>query len=141
MVVVDANVVLHAVNAASPGHGTARAWLDRTLSGSEPVGLAWVVLLAFVRLATRPGLFPAPLTADQALSAVEAWTAAGPARIVHPTVRHLPILRGLLTAAGTAGNLTTDAHLAVLAIEHGARVASFDRDFGRFPGVELELLA
>jgi len=38
--------------------------------------------------------------------------------------------------AGMAGNLTTDAHLAAVALELGASVCSTDADFGRFPGVE-----
>jgi hypothetical protein len=140
VVVVDANVLLHAVNADSAQHGTANPWLDDALSATEPVGFAWAALLAFIRLATRPGVFPAPLSPDQALETVEAWTGAAPAMVVQPTARHLAVLRGLLAGAGTAGNLTTDAHLATLAIEHGGRIASFDRDFARFPGVRLELL-
>jgi uncharacterized protein len=88
----------------------------------------------------RPGLFPASLAPDEALATVEAWTGAAPAVVVQPTGRHLAILRGLLSEAGTAGNLTTDAHLAALAVEHGGRLVSFDRDFERFPGVRLQLL-
>jgi toxin-antitoxin system PIN domain toxin len=138
--VVDANVLLHAVNRDSPQHRTALGWLDRALSASEPVGFAWVALLAFVRLTTRAGLFRSPLAHGDALRAVEEWLGAPSAVVVHPTARHLSVLRGLLEPVGTAGNLTTDAHLAALAIEHGAGVASFDRDFGRFPGVRLQLL-
>jgi predicted nucleic acid-binding protein len=76
----------------------------------------------------------------QAFTVVEHWIANPAARILHPTARHGAILRRLLMAAGTAGNLTTDAHLAALAIEHGGTVGSFDRDFERFPGVDFELL-
>lgn len=141
MQVVDANVLLHAVNDSSGQHRAAVTWLDGALSGREPVGFAWVALLAFVRVATRSGVFPAPLSPADALRVVEEWTAAPSALLVHPTGRHLTILRGLLEEAGTAGNLTTDAHLAALAVEHGAQVVSFDRDFERFPGVRLHLLA
>ena len=88
----------------------------------------------------RPGLFPASPAPDEALATVEAWTGAAPAVVVQPTGRHLAILRGLLSEAGTAGNLATDAHLAALAVEHGGRLVSFDRDFERFPGVQLQLL-
>jgi predicted nucleic acid-binding protein len=50
------------------------------------------------------------------------------------------LLGALLIGAGTAGNLTTDAHLAAIAIEHGATLASFDRDFIRFAGLKFEHL-
>jgi toxin-antitoxin system PIN domain toxin len=137
---VDANVLLHAVNEDSAQHRAAVTWMDGALSGPEPVGFAWVALLAFVRVATRAGAFPAPLSPADALGVVEDWTGAPAAVVVHPTGRHLAILRGLLEGAGTAGNLTTDAHLAALAVEHSARMVSFDRDFERFPGVRLHLL-
>lgn len=135
MLVPDANVLLHAVNRSSGEHQAARSWLESSLGGTEPVGFAWVALLAFLRLSTRRGLFPSPLDAAAATGYVEEWLGQPPARLLNPTGRHLAILRGLLGAAGTAGNLTTDAHLAALALEHGAELWSFDRDFGRFPGL------
>ena len=137
--VVDANVLLYAVDRASSHHEPSRSWLDSALTGSEAVGLAWVVLLAFVRIATSPAVFPNPLTADQATEQVEAWLAAPAAVVAQPTPRHISLLRGLLRETGTAGNLTTDAHLAALALEHGADVVSYDRDFARFPGVQHRL--
>jgi len=139
VVVADANVLLYAVDRASSHHEASRAWLDDALAGSEAVGLAWVVLLAFVRIATSPAVFPSPLTADQATEQVEAWLAAPAAVVAQPTPRHISLLRGLLRDTGTAGNLTTDAHLAALALEHGADVISYDRDFARFPGVKHRL--
>jgi uncharacterized protein len=139
VVVVDANVLLYAVDRASSHHEPSRSWLDSALTGSEAVGLAWVVLLAFVRIATSPAVFPNPLTADQATEQVEAWLAAPAAVVAQPTPRHISLLRGLLRETGTAGNLTTDAHLAALALEHGADVVSYDRDFARFPGVQHRL--
>jgi toxin-antitoxin system PIN domain toxin len=139
VVVVDANVLLYAVDSASPHHDRSLSWLDAALAGSEAVGLAWVVLLAFVRLGTNPAIFPTPLSATEAIDQVEAWLAAPAAVVAQPTPRHPGLLRGLLRDAGTAGNLTTDAHLAALALEHGADVVSFDRDFGRFPGLRHRL--
>lgn len=139
MVVTDTNVLLYAVDSASAHHERSRAWLDTSLGGGEAVGLAWVALLAFVRLATNPSVFTAPMTADEAAGQVETWLAAPAAVVPVPTPRHASLLRGLLRDAGTAGNLTTDAHLAVLALEHGATVVSYDRDFGRFPGVRHRL--
>ncbi len=135
LVIVDANVLLHAVNERARDHETARAWLLGALGGREALAFSWTVLLAFLRLATHPAVFPRPLSTEQAIDEVESWTGASSAVLVGPTRRHLPLLRGLLSRTGTAGNLVGDAHLAVLALEHGATVVSFDRDFGRFEGV------
>jgi len=135
VVIVDANVLLYAVNGSSPRNRAAKAWIDEALAGDEPVGFAWVVLLAFVRLATLPAVFPKPLGVDIALALVDDWLLARASVIVHPTPRHAGVLGGILTASGTAGNLVTDAHLAALALEHGARLCTFDRDFARFPGL------
>ncbi len=135
MRVVDANVLIHAVNVDAADHVAARSWLEHRLSGTEAVGFAWVVLLAFLRIVTRADVLEAPLGPGAAFDYVEEWLDRPPATIVHPTARHLAVLRGLLEPVGTAGNLTADAHLAALAVEHGARLVSFDRDFGRFPGL------
>lgn len=139
MVVVDANVLLYAVDRASAYHGRSRSWLDASLAGREAVGLAWIALLAFIRIGTNASILPTPMTADEATGQVETWLAAPAAVIAQPTPRHASLLRGLLRDAGTAGNLTTDAHLAVLALEHGADIVSYDRDFARFPGVQHRL--
>lgn len=135
MNLVDANVLLYAVNEDDPEHDRARTCLDTMLNGTETVGFAMVVLLAFLRLTTRDGLFPDPLAPEQAMSIVRTWTDRPPSIIVAPTARHLDVLAGLLVETGTAGNLVTDAHLAALAIEHGAAVVSYDRGFARFSGV------
>ncbi len=135
MTLVDANVLLNAVNRSAPDHAVAKRWLDGALSGAAPVGFTWVVLLAVIRLATRPGLFPHPLTADEATTLVRSWLTAPSAVVLQPGPRHLDLLTGLLAASGAAGNLTTDAHLAAVAIESNATVISFDADFDRFTGV------
>ena len=135
MNVVDANVLLYAVNVDSARHEASRDWLDESLSGAAVVGFAWVAVLAFLRLSTKSGIFPSPLSDDAALATVEAWLAQPAAVVVEPTARHLSLLRDLLAAAGSAGNLVNDAHLAALAIEHRGSVVSYDSDFGRFPSV------
>ncbi len=137
MLMLDANVLLNAVNGQASQHAAARAALELALSGTESVGFAWIALLAFVRVATRPNVFPRPLAPEEAMAYCEEWLEAGPSVIVHPTHRHLAVLTGLVRETGTAGNLTSDAHLAAIAIEHGATVVSFDRDFSRFPGLRV----
>lgn len=139
MVVVDANVLLYAVDLASAHHERSRAWLDAALAGTEAVGFAWIALLAFIRVGTNSSILPTPMSAAEATGQVEAWLAAPAAVIAQPSPRHASLLRGLLRDTGTAGNLTNDAHLAALALEHGADVVSFERDFARFPGVRHRL--
>jgi toxin-antitoxin system PIN domain toxin len=140
MKLVDVNVLLNAVNGDSPQHGIAVAWVNRAFSGAEVVGLSWVALLGFVRLGTRRGILASPLTVKAALEIANDWIRSPMARIVEPTAAHWAQVSRLLVGAGTAGNLTTDAHLAALALEHHATLVSFDRDFERFPGLRLEWL-
>lgn len=139
MKLVDANLLLYAVNEAAAEHERARSWLDGALSGTETVGFSWVVLLAFLRLSTKVGLFPRPLPTTDVLGIVRAWLDQGPSVVVEPTLRHLDVLGGLLTPVGAAGNLTSDAHLAALAIEHDATIVTYDSDFGRFTGVRWSI--
>jgi hypothetical protein len=129
---VDLNLLLYAVNADAPHHQRARDWWEAALSGTETVALAWPVVLGFLRLATRPGLFPHPLTCEQALTLLDEWIQQPVVVLLNPGERHWSLLQALLTAAGTAGNLTTDAFLAALAVEYDAELHSADADFLRF---------
>jgi toxin-antitoxin system PIN domain toxin len=113
----------------------ARRALEDGYGAARGVGFAWTALLAFIRLSTRRGIFPKPLSIDDAIRVVKHWLDNPQAQIVEPGERHLDIVAGLLRSAGTAGNLTSDAHLAALAIEHDAVIVSFDRDFARFADV------
>ena len=132
MIVVDANLLIYAVNEDAPFHARAKSWLEAAVSGTETVGLSWIVLLAFLRLTTKAGIFQRPLAVETALDLVDAWLQQPAVTIVEPTATHLRTLRDLLLPAGTGGNLTSDAHLAALAIEHGAELCSADSDFARF---------
>jgi len=136
MILLDANLLIYAVNADAPLNRKAKGWLESVLSGQETVGFPWSVLLAFLRLTTRPGLFRRPLPVHTAFDLVASWLDQPAAVIVHPGPRHLPVLRELLLPLGTGGNLTCDAHLAALAIEHRAELCSSDGDFARFSGLQ-----
>ena len=138
MKIVDANVLLYAVNSSSEHHSASRRWLDEALSGADTVGLAWLPLLAFMRLTTKVGLFPNPLSPADAVGQVAEWCAAPGAQLVAPTPRHAQVLGGLVQRAGTGGNLVSDAHLAAIALEHRAGIVTYDADFGRFDGVPWE---
>jgi hypothetical protein len=138
MKLVDANVLLYAVNSDAPHHEASRGWLDGALSGKATVAFAWISLLAFVRLSTKVGLFPSPLSIDGAMGRVRAWLEAPPAVVVEPSVDHARILYSLLGPVGVGGNLVNDAHLAALSIEHRCVIVSYDHDFARFDGVSLE---
>ncbi len=132
MIVIDVNLLIYAVNQDSPDHRKAKAWLESAVSGTETIGLPWIVLLAFLRLTTRPGLFQKPLTVDAAFDLVDGWLQQPSVMVPEPTPRHFLTMRDLVSALGTGGNLTSDAHLAAIAIEHGAELCSTDNDFGRF---------
>jgi uncharacterized protein len=131
----DVNMLLYAYDSSAPQHEPAKAWLEERLSAVEAFGFAWATLLAFVRLVTNPRVCEAPLRVPESLDIVEAWLAAPCATVLHPGPRHAVLLRQFLQPLGSAGNLTTDAHLAALAIEHEAELCSADADFSRFPGL------
>jgi hypothetical protein len=135
VILVDANLLIYAIDADSPQHERARPWLERMLSDAAPVGLPWIVILAFVRITTRAGILRRPLALADALAYVDSWLQQPCVEIIAPGEQHWPILRRLLEATGTAGNLTSDAHIAALALERGAAVCSTDHDFARFPGI------
>jgi toxin-antitoxin system PIN domain toxin len=132
VIVVDLNLLVYAVNQSAASHKAARRWWERSLSGGTSVGLAWSVILGFVRLTTNPRIMPRPLSVAEALGTVDAWLTHPSVEVIEPTERHWEILKDLLAGLGAAGNLTSDAHLAALAIERGASLCSTDNDFSRF---------
>lgn len=137
MILVDANLLLYAYHPASDHHERCRVWLEDMLSGGEPVRLAWATVLAFIRIGTSPRVFESPLTVDEAAAVVSGWLAQPCVAILEPGERHWEILCGLLSAGQVRGSLVMDAHLAALALEHGATLHTNDRDFARFPGLRV----
>jgi uncharacterized protein len=133
MILPDVSLLIHAHHSASPHHERARVWWDQALCGDELIALPWATILGFIRITTNRTILNNPLTVEEALSRVEEWLALPHVRVLHPTGAHPALLFRLLRGLGTAGNLTTDAHLAALAVEHGCVLCSPDADFGRFP--------
>ena len=132
MKIVDINLLIYAINKDTPHHSKAKKWLEDSLSSDEPFGFAWIVILGFLRIVTNGRIMPTPLTSETAIESVEDWLQQPPSLTVVPTNQHWPIFKELLMPLGSAGNLTSDTHLAALAIEHGARLYSTDNDFSRF---------
>lgn len=137
MILADANLLVYALHADMPNHAAAKAWFEQSLDGEEPLALCWLVIVAVIRLSTNTRLFPAALGVEEAVAVVEAWLDHPGVVLVEPGPGHWGILRDLLRDVGVAGNLTSDAHLAALAIEHDAQVHSCDADFRRFPGLRF----
>ena len=137
MILVDANLLLYAYDETSEHHVGAKAWLEQALQ-NEPVRFAWVGILAFLRITTNPRIFKAPLLMGRSAAIVAEWLARPNVAILQPTERHWGILSDLLESAQVRAALVTDAHLAALAVEHGATLVSVDRDFSRFEGLKLE---
>lgn len=135
MILPDINVLIHAYNQDSPRHAAARIWWERTLRSPRPVGLAWVVILGFIRLMTSRTVMENPMRPVEAIRRVRGWLTRPRVEILSPGEGHAEILFGLLEETGVAGSLTTDAHLAALAIEYQAELASTDADFARFRGL------
>jgi toxin-antitoxin system PIN domain toxin len=135
VILVDANLLLHAYNLRSRDHEASRAWLETVLSGPQLVRFGWLTVWAFLRIATNPRVFDRPLTIDEAAEIVGSWFAQPTVGILEPGERHWDLLQRLTRRGQASGPLVMDAALAALAIEHGATLCTTDRDFARFPGL------
>lgn len=136
MILPDVNVLLHAVNTGAAQHAVAGEALTSAYQ-KGPVAMCWPALLGFLRLATRPGILPRPLTVEQGLGVMRAWLEQPGTVLIQPTPQHAGVLASMLLGAGRGGPLVSDAHLATLAIEHGATILSFDGEFARFAGLRF----
>ncbi len=135
MIIPDLNLLIHAYNKESPRHDASRRWWESLMNGQSTVGLTWAVILGFVRISTHSSILSNPLTVRAACDHARSWLVQPQVTIITPGDRHAEIVFGLLEGLGTAGNLTTDAHLAGLAIEYQAELHTTDADFSRFPGL------
>jgi hypothetical protein len=135
VIIPDLNLLVYAYNRDARHHEPARKWWEGLLNAPGRVGVPWAVSLGFVRLMTHPAVLVAPLSPEAAIDRVRRWLERPNVVVLEPGPRHLDVLEGLLGPLGVAGSLTTDAHLAALAIEHQGEVHSNDTDFARFPGL------
>jgi len=137
MILVDANILIYAYNPSADRHAAAKQWLETAVAGPVPIRLAWVTVLAFVRIMTHQQVFRRPLSLAEAVGIVDEWLGHPMVSVLDPGDRHWSVLRGLLLDGQASGPLSTDAHLAALAVEHGATLYTTDRDFVRFPGLKV----
>ena len=133
MIVLDANILLYAYDSASVHHAKARAWVEREFSGSEPIGLPWQTVAAFVRIMTNPRLPGERFALEEAVGVVDSWLEQPNIRLLAAGSGHWTLFRQMLVEGQAAGPLATDAHLAALTIEYGGVLHTTDRDFARFP--------
>jgi toxin-antitoxin system PIN domain toxin len=133
MIIPDVNILVHAYNPNATSHPQVRQWWEETLNQPRPVGMPWTSILGFIRVSTHRRILDNPMFPAQAIHLVRGWLDIPNVQILSPGESHAQILFGLLEELGTAGDLTTDAHLAALAIEYQAELASTDADFARFP--------
>jgi len=132
---VDANLLLYAVDEASPFHAAAKSWLEDVMNGPRRVGLPWQTLSAFLRIVTSPRALEHPLPPAPAWAAVRAWLDVPVVWVPAPTEGHAQILGRLIVDLDLRANQIPDAVLATLCIEHGLRIVSADTDFARFTEV------
>ena len=137
MILIDTNVWLYACLSDMPQHPPCRAWLEAVFNGEERIALPWQVAVSVLRISTQPKLLARPLSLEQALQLVQSWIEHPLVEVLTPGERHWSILQQLLLQVGSAGNLSNDAHLAALALEHNCSLCSADADFRRFPGLRL----
>jgi toxin-antitoxin system PIN domain toxin len=135
MILPDVNLLVYAYNAADPRHERAREWWETSVNGKVPVALAWITVTGFIRLMTHPRFLVNPMTVPDTTRRVRNWLDHPNLIVIEPGQRFAQLFLRAIEDVGTAGNLTTDAHLAALAIEHQAELHSNDVDFARFSGL------
>jgi len=135
MIIPDINLLVCAHNDQAPQHAEAKVWWESLLNGRAPVGLPLIAVAGFIRLMTNPRVLERPMEVARAVECVREWLEREPVRILHHGDRFGGLFLDFLTSLGTAGNLTTDAQLAALAVDHQAELHSYDTDFHRFPGL------
>ena len=137
MLFPDVNILVYAHNLATPEHQACKAWLESALDADDPVCFSWHTILGFVRIITTIRMVPEPLTAKEAMDIADDLMGAPSSQMLVPGDRHFAIFRRLVNETGISGARLSDAHLASLAVEHGATIVSADRDSRSFDGLKL----
>lgn len=137
MELCDVNILVNVLNASAPSHQLCRDWFGQALTSRVPLLLTSATLVAVVRVGTNPRAFPDPASLEGVLSFVNYLRALPQARVLEPGPDHWRLFTECCRAAVAKANLISDAHLAALALEHGARVVTMDRDFKRFPKLKV----
>lgn len=137
MILVDANILLYAYNSAASQHHVCRKWLEKSLSDQAGIAFSWPIILGFLRLSTDARVFRIPRSWDEAEAIVSSWLEYPGVYVLQPGAEHWAILRTVIRDGQVRGPMIMDAHLAALAIEHGAALCTNDRDFTRFTGLRL----
>ena len=135
MILPDVNVLVLAHRSDQRDHEAMRAWLVDEVSSERPFALADVAVAGFLRIVTNPRIFQVPTDLRTAVAFVDGLADQPACMPVAAGPRHWPIFREVLNAADARANLVPDAHLAAIATEHGATIATRDRGFARFVGV------
>lgn len=133
--ILDANLLLYAVDESSSHNAAAASWLEEVLNGDSRIGLPWQTIGAFLRIVTHPRVAATPLSARDAWGYVADWLSVPVVWIPPATEATARVYARLCEQVEITGNLVPDAQLAALAVEHGVAIASADTDFLRFPGV------
>lgn len=137
MILVDVNVLLYAHNNTAPQHESARAWLEQTLASKELIRLPGTVVLGFLRIGTNPKVHTKAHDTEEAFDLMKQLLDHPRVGTLEPGPRYWQIFRRVALAAHARADLIMDAHLAALAIEHGATICTTDRDFSKFPEVRV----
>jgi len=137
VILVDANILLYAYNSSSEFHIPAKGWFEHALSMWEPVRFSWMTIHAFVRITTNVHAYPKPLSPAEACGIVSDWLSRSNVGVLNPEDRYWRIFADLIQETQARGPMIMDAHLAALAIEHGAQICTHDKDFSRFRGTQI----
>jgi len=137
MILVDANILLYAYDAGCPQHESCRDWLETVFRNNVALGFTWTTILSFLRLSTDSRVYRSPRSVEESSEIVSGWFEQPAVYVLQPGEEHWAILQRLIRDGQARGPLITDAHLAALAVEHGAALCTNDRDFARFPGLRI----
>lgn len=136
MIFPDVNLLLYAYDVKSPFHEDARTWFESVLA-SEQVFFSWHTITGFIRIVTHPRALAHPAGISKAVSIVGKWLELENTHLISLEKKNWPLFAKILTEGQAFGNLVMDAHLAAMAASCGATIASTDRDFTRFPGIQF----